>query len=174
VTLSRQPENGTRIVPEQPLWIRVGIPLSCGFFIFALAVACLFDPSVRILHPLQALIYVAIIILAHRSSPWGFGAGCFIAAYWNFLFLRGSAANVAALLSGRVFRPDVALQFAAAVAHFLLFAACFAGMWRLRSDGKRWLAFIASGSLTITYFLILITLIRPQYLELIRRVFGLR
>jgi hypothetical protein len=49
-----------------------------------------FDPTVRVLHPFQALIYVAIIYLARRRSAYGFGAGCIMAAFWNYIFLVGA------------------------------------------------------------------------------------
>jgi hypothetical protein len=39
------------------------------------------------LHALQALIYIAVIFLTRRNSAWGFGAGCVIAALWNYTSL---------------------------------------------------------------------------------------
>jgi len=173
MAISQPSQIHSTAASKQPTWVRISIPLSSGFFMLALLIACFFDPSIRILHAFQALIYVAVIVLTLRNSPWGFGAGCFIGAFWNFLFLRGAAGDVGALLSGRAFRPDIALQFTAALAHFLLIAACIAGMLRAKADGKRWAAFIVSGLLTIGYLLLLIALLRPQFLVMVRRVFGL-
>ncbi len=40
-------------------------------------------PQLRLLHAFQALIYVAAIVLVHRNSSWGYGAGFAIAIAWN-------------------------------------------------------------------------------------------
>jgi hypothetical protein len=65
----------------------VCILVGAGFFIFALVLSAVFDPRIRLLHVLQALIYVAVIALAWKRSPWGFGAGFFIAMFWNYINL---------------------------------------------------------------------------------------
>jgi hypothetical protein len=62
---------------------RVWIPIGAGFSLFALAGSAVIIPQLRLLHFLQALIYVAVMILARRDSPWGFGAGFTIAVIWN-------------------------------------------------------------------------------------------
>ena len=69
---------------SRPLLEVADIWLGAGFFIFALILSAVFDPKIRMLHALQALIYVAVIVLSRRSSAWGFGAGTFIAALWNY------------------------------------------------------------------------------------------
>src|SRR5215467_3334001 len=65
------------------LWIRVG----AGLFLVALAVSAFVVPELRPLHFLQALIYVAVVILAPRDSVWALGAGVTIAVVWNSLNL---------------------------------------------------------------------------------------
>ena len=41
-------------------------------------------PELRLLHALQAIIYVAIVILARSNSMWAIGAGVLaIAVVWN-------------------------------------------------------------------------------------------
>src|ERR1022692_1741829 len=90
---------------NSPQWVAISIPASAGFFIFALFVSAAFQPSLRWLHGLQALIYVAIIFLSRQNSAWGFGAGVFIGAFWNFIFLRGASRDIWALLSGAHFGP---------------------------------------------------------------------
>ena len=64
----------------EPRWIRASILVGSGCFIFALFLSAVFDPKIRLLHTLQALIYFAVIVLTRRNSAWGFGAGCIIAA----------------------------------------------------------------------------------------------
>jgi hypothetical protein len=40
-----------------PAWINTSILIGAGFVIFALFVSAVFDPKIRLLHTLQALIY---------------------------------------------------------------------------------------------------------------------
>src|SRR5690242_10166730 len=75
--------NETSTFDRARVWIQVG----AGIFIFALAVSAAFVPQLRLLHFLQALIYVAIIIFARRDGAWVFGAGVTVAVLWNSLSL---------------------------------------------------------------------------------------
>jgi antibiotic biosynthesis monooxygenase (ABM) superfamily enzyme len=56
-----------------PRWLRVAIVVGAGLFIAALLLSAVFEPRIRLLHLLQALIYVAVIVLTRRGSAWGFG-----------------------------------------------------------------------------------------------------
>ena len=65
-------------------------------------------PELRLLHLLQALIYVVVVILARRNSMWGIGAGITIAVFWNGLnffvthnMLRGAVAFGSFLQTGQ-------------------------------------------------------------------------
>lgn len=167
--MSGYPEHGEKT----PRWISVAIPASAGFFIFVLFIAALFEPSIRVLHFFQALIYVAIIFLTRRNSAWGFGAGCLIAAFWNYLFLRIAAVDIWALLTARAFRADIALQFAATIAHFVLIIACVAGFLRLKPNGKQWTRFLAGGIAAVGYLLLLIVTMRSETIPLLKKCFGM-
>lgn len=70
-----------------PRWISILILVGAGLFMFALILSAVFEPSIRLLHALQLLIYVAVIVLARRDNVWGFGAGCLISAFWNYINL---------------------------------------------------------------------------------------
>jgi hypothetical protein len=70
-----------------PPWASLSIQGGAGLFLLALFVSAVFDPTIRILHALQALIYVEVIVLARRDNAWGLGAGCMIAAFWNYMNL---------------------------------------------------------------------------------------
>ena len=72
--------NGFR--PTQ-VWIYVGAAL----FLLALLLSAILVTDLRILHSLQALIYVAVIVLVRRNSAWGYGAGFSIAILWNAMEL---------------------------------------------------------------------------------------
>jgi hypothetical protein len=158
---------------EMPRWILMAISASAGFFMLALFISACFVPSIRLLHACQALIYVAVIFLTRKKSPWGFGAGCTIAAFWNYIFLRGAAVDVWAFLTGRVLRSDVGLQLAATVAHFVLIVACAAGFLRLKPGAKQWAIFLGAGTLAVSYLVLLMITMRPEYIPLLKKCFGI-
>ena len=64
---------------------RVWILIGAGLFLVALAVSAVAVPELRPLHFLQALIYVAVVILARRNNAFALGAGFTIAVAWNCL-----------------------------------------------------------------------------------------
>jgi hypothetical protein len=47
------------------------IEIGAWFFILCLFISAIFDPTIRVLHTLQALIYLAVILLTRRRSAWG-------------------------------------------------------------------------------------------------------
>jgi hypothetical protein len=139
----------------------------------ALFISASFAPSLRLLHAFQALIYIAVVVLARRRSPWGYGAGCLIAGFWNYILLRAGAADIWAFVTGRVIRPDIGLQLAAAFAHCVLIAACLAGFLRRNPCRKEWARFLLAGFVAIGYLIILMITMRPQYVPLLKKCFGL-
>lgn len=158
----------------QPRWLRIAITACAGFFMFALFIAAAFQPSIRLLHVLQAIIYVAVIALTRRNSAWGFGAGCFIGAFWLYISIRDAAQPLWLLLTGRLFRADLALELLATLAHLCLLVACVAGFWRLARVPRSWLPFLAGGSLTIAYFLLIVFATAPPYsVYLVRKALGI-
>jgi hypothetical protein len=163
-----------------PVWVDRSILVGAGFFIFALIVSAIFDPKIRVLHTFQALIYVAVIILTRRGSAWGFGAGCIIAALWNYTnlfittFIKGGLHELSTLLqTGQLHRPDLLVAVIAAGGHFLLIIGCLAGFLRTRPGVRRWSEFIAGGVLAVAYFAAIIVTTGPQYIDLLKRVFRL-
>src|SRR5262245_64024860 len=83
--------------------------LGAALFLVALLVSAIVVPELRLLHLMQALIYVAVIVLARRNSAWGFGAGFAIAIVWNGLSLfvtrlmqAGAVAFLSSLRYGHV------------------------------------------------------------------------
>lgn len=164
----------------QPVWIRAFILGGAGFFIFALFLSAVFDPTIRLLHALQALIYVAIIVLTRRNNAWGFGIGCIIALFWNYVnlfvadFVRAGLHQLSVLAhSGQVPRPDLLIAVVAAGGHFLLIIACLAGFIRTRPKLQQWGEFVGGGVLAVAYFIVIIVFTGPQYIGLLKRVFRL-
>jgi hypothetical protein len=161
-----------------PRWIAISIWTGAGLFVLALLVSAIFDPTIRLLHTLQALIYVAVIVLARKSSPWGFGAGFTIALFWNGINLFVTTFIAAglhhlwiSLSSGRISRPDLLVALIAAGGHVLLLVGCAAGFLRRRPGGGDWARFIAGGVLAVAYFAGIILTTGPQYIPLLKRVF---
>jgi hypothetical protein len=94
-------------------WTRVSIPIGVGLFLLALTISAVFVPQLRLLHLLQALIYVAVLVLTRRNSPWGFGLGVIIPAAWNclnlfvtHLFQAGAVQFWSLVRAGHVSWPD--------------------------------------------------------------------
>jgi hypothetical protein len=163
-----------------PRWISAAIWGGAGFFIVALWVSAIFDPTIRLLHVLQALIYVAVILLARRRSAWGYGAGFTIALFWNYTnlfvttFVAGGLHALGILLTtGRLTRPDLLIALVAAGGHFLLMAGCAAGFLRRRPGPWEWTRFAAGGALAVAYFAAIIVTTGPQYIPLLKRVFRI-
>ena len=79
----RPVNSGTAPNLRGSYWTRVWIPLGAGLFIFALVGSAVAIPQLRLLHAFQALIYVAVILLARKNRASGFGACITIAVVWN-------------------------------------------------------------------------------------------
>jgi hypothetical protein len=161
---------GTGIAPVPgSRWTRVWIPLGAGLFIFALVGSAIAVPQLRLLHAFQALIYVAVILLARRNSAWGFGAGFTIAVAWNSLQLfvthlvQAGAHELWILVStGQLRRPDTLLVFVGGIGHFVLIVACLVAFRQLRPGKKKWWQFLAGGLLALAYFGAIVATLLPR------------
>ena len=169
------PISGDQGVPR---WIRVAVVAGASSFILALVVSAIFDPTIRILHTLQALIYVAVIVLARRSSPWGFGAGFVIGTFWNCInlfvtnFISAGVHQLWTLVTtGTLPRPDLLVAVVAGGGHLLLIIGCVAGFLRQRPGGREWARFWAGGAIAVGYFVVIIFTTGQQYIPLLKRVF---
>ncbi len=157
------------------------IVASCLLFIFALAVSAYFEPPIRVLHTLQALIYVAVIGGALWHQKWAYGVGIGIAAFWNYVnlfvntFIRNGVETLGIVISGgHVTNPGTIIAIPAALGHFGMIAFCFWAYLRLRN--KRWTdigILLGSGAVAIGYFASIIAIFGPQYLPLFRKVFRI-
>jgi hypothetical protein len=163
-----------------PSWIRWFILIGAGFFIFALFLSAVFDPKIRVLHALQALIYVSVIFLTRRNNAWGFGAGFTIAMLWNYInlfitnFIHAGWDRFLALIhTGHLQRTDLLVALVAGGGHFLLIIACLTGFLRTRPRSRAWTEFIAGGALSVAYFVVIIFTTGPQYIPLLKRTFRL-
>lgn len=161
--------------------VELAIVVSACIFIFALAVSAYFEPRIRLLHTLQALIYIFVIVLARRHSKWAYGVGLSIAAFWNYAnlfvttFIRNGLENLHLLVSGKpVIDGGALIALPAALGHFGMIVFCIWAYVNLRD--KRWsdvFVLVASAFLSIGYFALIVALTGPQYLPIFRRVFHI-
>ena len=73
--------------------INTTIAIGSSMFVLGLIISAVFVPELRVLHFLQALIYVAVVALVWLKSAMGFGAGLAVPMFWNALsvFVTGDA-----------------------------------------------------------------------------------
>jgi hypothetical protein len=150
-------------------WTHVAIPVAVGLFILALTLSAVFVPQLRPLHSLQALIYVAVLVLTRQNSPWGFGAGVIVATAWNclnlfvtHLFQAGAVQFWSLVHTRHLSRPDTLMVMVGGMAHFLLILACMVGFIQLRPRMKQWRQFFAGGFLALAYFALIIAVAAPH------------
>jgi hypothetical protein len=150
-------------------WTHVLIPIGVGLFLLALAFSVVFVPQLLNLHLLQALIYIAILVLTLRNSPWGYGIGVIVPAAWNclnlfvtHLFQKGAVQFWSLVRTGHVSRPETMTVMVGGMAHFLIIVACVAGFLQLRPRGKQWSQFFGGGILALAYFALIIAIAAPR------------
>ena len=158
-------------------WIsatRVWIPIAAALFTVALIVSAVVIPELRLLHALQAIIYVAIVILARSNSMWAIGAGLAIAVVWNghSLFVshsmqRGMTVLWSLLQTGHIRElgptPIVPMMvLLGGIAHFVLIGACLAVLFDRRIDDKKPWKMVAGGVSVLAYFALIIIVSDPR------------
>jgi hypothetical protein len=124
---------------------QVWIYLGAALFLVALLVSAILVPDLRILHFFQALIYIAVIVLAHRNSPWGYGAGVAIATVWNgiglfvtHLIQAGAVAFWSSLRTGHVQQLVPMMVTLGGIGHFILIFATIVAILRCKADTRKW------------------------------------
>ena len=162
---------------DSATWIsatRVWIPLAAALFTVALIVSAVVLPELRLLHVLQALIYVAIVVLARRNSMWAIGAGLTIAIVWNsnaFFVTHNMQRGVTVLWSllqtGRMRElgphPIVPMMvLLGGIGHFVLIGACLAALFDRRIDDKKPWKLVAGGVSVLAYFALIIIVAAPR------------
>jgi hypothetical protein len=147
------------------VWIYTGAAL----FLLALLLSAVLVADLRILHSFQALIYVAVVVLARRNSAWGYGAGFAIAIVWNgmglfitHLIQAGAAAFWLSLCTGHVERLVPMAVTLGGIGHFILILATILGVFRFNAETRKWWKFAGGGVLSIAYFALLVAFFRPH------------
>ena len=157
------------VVIAAPSWTRIWIPIGAVLFVVALTVSALVVPQLRLLHLLQALIYVAVVILALRNNVWGFGAGVTIAVVWNSLNLfvthlmqAGVFTFWTFLRTGQVRRVDTMMVTRGGIGHFILLIGCMAALLARPTKNKQWWKFVGGGVTTLAYFALIVAIARRR------------
>jgi hypothetical protein len=133
-----------------------------------------------VLHVLQALIYVAVVAMAHRKNAWGFGGGLAVAVFWNALsvFVTGDARDgihelETLLRTGHSQHPDVLVSLFAFCGHLLIIIGCVVGFIRLRHSAYRWAQFLGGVVVALSYLIAIAFIFGPpQAVELMKHVLG--
>jgi hypothetical protein len=148
---------------------RVWIPIGAGLFLLALAVSALAVPQLRLLHLLQAFIYVVVVILARRDNAYALGAGFTIAVAWNSLEIFGPHLMQAGavmfwsfLHTGQVEHLETMMVPIGGIGHFILMIACLSAIFQPTTDTRKWWKFLAGGGLVLGYFALIVAVARPR------------
>jgi hypothetical protein len=148
---------------------RVWIPIGAGLFLVALAVSAVAVPELRPLHFLQALIYVAVVILARRNNVSALGAGFTIAVAWNcleffgpHLIQAGAVMFWSFLHTGQVQHLETMMVPIGGISHFILIIACLSALFHQTTDTQKWWKFIAGGVVVLGYFALIVAIARPR------------
>ena len=147
----------------------VWIPIGAALFLVALAVSAVAVPELRLLHFLQALIYVAVVILARRNNAFALGAGFTIAVAWNcleffgpHLMQAGAVMFWSFLHTGQVQHLETMMVPIGGIGHSILIIACLTALFHQTTDTKKWWKFVGGGALVLGYFALIVAIARPR------------
>jgi hypothetical protein len=160
---------GTKQIKDHRSRIFIFIILGAVIFLIALTISAFFVPQLRVLHVLQALIYVTIIILVTRNVPWILGAGVFISIFWNcfnlfitHLIQSGGGQLFSLIRTGQVTRPDTLMVFVGGIGHFILIAACSVAFIKSEPGKIQWVQFFGGGLLAVAYLILIVSIVAPR------------
>ncbi len=148
---------------------RLWVPAGAALFLLALTVSAWVVPQIRLLHFLQALIYVAIVFLVRRDNALGMGAGVAVAVVWNSLNLfvthliqAGAVEFWTFLHTGQVRRPDTMMVPLGGIGHFILIIGCMAAVLQQPRKKEKWWRFAAGGVVALAYLFLIVAIARPR------------
>ena len=148
--------------------------------VVALFWSAVLDPTIRLLHALQSLIYVAVVVFARRSIAWAFGAGCFKSGFWNLAnlfvtgFVRDGLQDLALLLqTGQMATLDLMIPVVAFTGNCLVFVACLVAFLCSPRQRRSWFQFVLGGFVAIAFFFLIICITAPQFIPVLKHLFHL-
>jgi hypothetical protein len=147
------------------VWILIGALL----FLVALSISAFEVSQLRFLHVLQALIYIAVVILARRNSAWGLGAGIAVAVFWNSLQLfvthnmqRGLVLFWSFVSTGQLRQPDTMMVALGWMGHCFLIAGCLGAFFKQRASDRNWWKFVGGGVIGLGYLALIVAIALPH------------
>jgi len=148
-------------------------------FVVALAVAAYWDPTIRVLHGVEALPYLAAAVLCLRRVRFGYPLGAVSGAFWlwsaSFLttFVRNGFERAAILIrTGHVDRPDILIAAPAAIACGGLVVFSLLGYAMTPAKSARDAALFAAALVLVPgFFIAIFAAFAPQYLGMFRRFY---
>ena len=158
-----------KILVKGPSSTHIWIPIGAGLFLVALVVSAAAVPELRLLHLLQALIYIAVVILVRRNNLFALGAGFTIAVAWNcleffgpHLIQKGALLLWSFLRTGQAPHVETMMVPIGAAGHLILIFACLAALFNRAKDPRKWWNFLAGGVLVLGYFALIVAIARPR------------
>ena len=159
---------------DSATWIsatRVWIPIGAALFVVALIGSALILPELRLLHVLQAFIYVAIVILAAKQQHVGYRRG-----HRDRRLLErtqslrdsqhaeggGRVLVVAADGPDRGVSGIPMLVLLGGIGHLLIIAGCLAIAFDRRITDKKLWKMVAGGVVALAYFALIVIVARPR------------
>ncbi|HTS62142.1 MAG TPA: hypothetical protein VMH28_08955 [Candidatus Acidoferrales bacterium] len=147
-------------------------------FILMLGLSAYWEPDIRWLHFFQAWMYVATMVLAHRSSRWGYFIGFSAAGLWIYanlfattFFFNGLEQLSRWVHTGHLERADLLIAVPAWFSNLLVVIGC---VWAYSQDPTRSLRdagrLLVSFALTTGFFALDMALFQPRYLSLFPRM----
>jgi hypothetical protein len=154
--------------------------VSAAVFVIVLAAAAYWDPSIRVLHVFESLLYVAAATLCVRHARFGYALGVASGIFWLWLAGRGSTfilngfqVMAMSLRAGHIVRPDILIAVPGAVAMAGLVACSLAGYARLPGNSWRDVGLFALAMVIVTaFFVAIFESFAPQFLVPLRHMFA--
>ncbi|HEX3111587.1 MAG TPA: hypothetical protein VHU41_20975 [Thermoanaerobaculia bacterium] len=147
-------------------------------FIVVLAVAAYWDPTIRVLHVVEALPYLAAAILCLRRVRFGYPLGAVSGAFWLWTggllttFVRNGFERLAMLIrTGHVDRPDILIAAPAGIACGGLLLFSLLGYVMTPAKSARDAALFGAALILVpAFFIAIFAAFAPQYLGMFRRL----
>jgi hypothetical protein len=156
------------------------IVASSVLFVTILALAAYWDPTIRVLHTVEAAPYVLAAVLAVRRSKLGYAIGVASGAFWLWLagslvtFVRNGFDTLVVLLrTGRMVRPDILIAVPAAAGAAGLVVFSLAGYFRLRDKSWRDVGMFGAAFVVVpVFFVAIFAAFAPRFLAPLGHLIG--
>src|SRR5438105_152873 len=151
--------------------IRTGIVTATVVFIAILALAAFWDPTIRVLHVCEALLYGAVALLCVRETKIGYALGVASGAFWLWMawglttfVTNGFQVLAVSLRTHQLRRPDILIALPAWAAMLVLVGLSIWGYSRLRRKRQSDIGMFALAFLAVAgFYLAIFAAFTPRY-----------